>query len=137
MANTRTATSSTKPRSAARATSRPAAVEDEYDEPETSPAEAQEIEAEGHYVTAELCGEEVRVVPPSAWRTSWQRMLTQGLFDAFAEKIFPPEDYERYLELDPTVVEFMEFVQETAERVGESLGNSPGPGPSSRRTRRR
>lgn len=141
MANTRT-TTSRKPRTAARAASRPStrpAVPDEQEntEPDVSAAEAQEIEAEGHYVTAELCGEDVQVVPPTAWRTSWHRMLNQGNLDGFAEKVFSPEDYDRYLELDPTLIEFMEFVADASEQAGESLGNSRGPATSSRRTRRR
>jgi hypothetical protein len=141
--NQRTTTSTSrnrKPRTAARAASRSAtrkAAEAEPSEVQASAAEAQEVEAEGHYVTAELCGEEVQMVPPSAWRTSWHRLLNQGNLDAFAEKVLSPEDYEFYLELDPTVFEFMEFVEEAARRSGESLGNSRGPAPSSRSTPRR
>jgi len=138
-----TGSTSRKPRTAARAASRPATtrraepdVEPDEDV-EVSAADAQEIEAEGHYVTAELCGEEVQIIPPSAWRSSWQRMLNQGNFDGFAEKIFHPEDYDYYLEVDPTIVEFMQFVEDAAARVGESLGNSRGPATSSRRTRKR
>ena len=140
MANERTTSTSRKPRTAARAASRPAASRRaavDVEEPEVTPAEAQEIEAEGHYVAAELCGEEVQIIPASAWRSSWQRMLNQGDLDGFAEKVFHPDDYERYLELDPTIVEFIEFTQEASARVGEGLGNSHGPAPSSRRTRRR
>ncbi|MFE4818637.1 hypothetical protein ACFRFU_19820 [Streptomyces sp. NPDC056704] len=134
----KTAASSRKPRTAARAASRPSTRrEADAVEPEMTAAEAQEAEAEGHYVTAELCGEEVQIIPPSVWRSSWQRMLNQGDFDGFAKKIFHPEDYEFYLEADPTIVEFMEFTQEAAALVGESLGKSSGPAPSSRRTRRR
>ena len=132
--------SSRKPRSAARATSRPATTRrpaEPEDDVEVTEAEAQEIEAEGHYVTATLCGEEVQIIPPTVWRSSWQRMLNQGDFDGFAEKIFHPDDYDFYLESDPTIVEFMEFTQEAAALVGERLGNSHGPAPSSRRTRRR
>lgn len=126
-ANSRTAARKT----AARTTSRPTV------EPETTPAEAQEIEAEGHYITAELCGEDIQIIPPVAWRTSWQRMLNEGNLDGFAEKVFHPDDYELYLELDPTILEFMTLVEEAAARSGESLGKSDGPAPSSRRTRRR
>lgn len=134
--------SSRKPRTAARSASRPPVsrrdVEpDEVDEPDVTEAEAQEIEADGHYVTTDLCGEEVQVIPPSAWRSSWQRMLNQGNLDGFAEKVLHPDDYELYLELDPTIVEFMEFSQGAASLAGESLGKSSGPAPSSRRTRRR
>ncbi|MYU30711.1 hypothetical protein GTW30_22125 [Streptomyces sp. SID7810] len=95
------------------------------------------MEAEGHYVTAELCGEEVQVVPATVWRSSWQRMLQQGNLDGFAEKVLHPDDFELYLELDPTIADFLDFAQAAAAAAGESLGNSSGPAPSSRRTRRR
>ncbi|MEU4154701.1 hypothetical protein [Streptomyces antimycoticus] len=138
MANTRT-TTSRKPRTAARAASRPprSSAAQTPDEPDLTEAEAQEIEAEGHYVTAELCGEEVQVVPATVWRSSWQRMLQQGNLDGFAEKVLHPDDFELYLELDPTIADFLDFARTAAEAAGESLGNSGGPAPSSRRTRRR
>ncbi|WP_406418443.1 hypothetical protein [Streptomyces sp. NBC_01614] len=143
MANTRTSTSK-KPRTAARAASRPATTQqvEPVDDPEVTAAEAQEIEAEGHYVTTTLCGvddgeEEVRIIPPGAWRQSWQRLLNSGQVDAFAKLVFHPEDYDLYLDLDPTNEQFGEMVGDAAERAGESLGNSRGPAPSSRSTRRR
>lgn len=139
----KTATSR-KPRTAARAASRPATTRRQVepdlepdDDVEVTEAEAQEIEAEGQYVTATLCGEDVQIIPPSAWRTSWNRLLQQGDFDAFAVKVFHPDDYELYMELDPTITEFVEFTRDATTRAGERLGNSRGPAPSSRRTRRR
>ena len=45
---------------------------------EVTPADAQEIEATGHYVTAPLCGKDMEIVPPGAWRQSWQRKLKAG-----------------------------------------------------------
>ena len=80
---------------------------------------------------------QVQIIPPAGWRTSWQRMLNEGNLDGFAQKVFHPDDYDLYLELDPTIVEFLEFTQDAAQRSGESLGKSSGPAPSSRRTRRR
>ena len=140
MANTRTTTSSRKPRTAARAATRPTAArktaEPDVDE-EVSAAEAQEIEAEGHYVTANLCGEEVQIIPPTAWRTSWQRLLNQGLIDEFAKKVFHPDDYDLFLDLDPTMEEWVTFTQDASRQAGESVGNSRGRATSSRRTRRR
>lgn len=146
MANTRTSSTSRKPRTAARAASRPATArpavepepeEDFDDEPDVSEAEAQEIEAVSKHVPGLLCGEEVRIVPPGAWRQSWQRLLNQGQIDAFAEIVLHPDDYELYVELDPTNDEFGELINDAATRAGESLGKSSGPAPSSRRTRRR
>ena len=134
---------SRKPRTAARAASRPATtrrvepdVEPEVDDIEVSAAEAQEIEADG-YVTAELCGEEVQVVPPSMWRASWQRALNQGQIDTFAQKVLHPDDYDYYVEVDPTMTEWIAFVEDASVKSGESLGKSRGRSRSGRPTRRR
>lgn len=138
----KTATSR-KPRTAARAASRPATVrraaepDVEPDDVEVTEAEAQEIEAEGHYVTAELCGDEVRVVPPSAWRLSWQSLLANGQFYAFAEKVLHPDDYDFFVEVDPTNAEFEAFVGDAGEQAGESLGKSRPRSRSGRPMRRR
>lgn len=144
MTSTNASTSaSRKPRNtAARPAVRPAEPEEDFDEPDVSEAEAQEVEAVNKYVTARLTGvddteEDVRIIPPGAWRQSWQRLLNGGQVDAFAKIVLHSEDYEVYLELDPTNEQFGEMVSEAAERAGESLGKSSGPGPSSRRTRRR
>ncbi|OUD04704.1 hypothetical protein CA983_02825 [Streptomyces swartbergensis] len=102
-----------------------------------SAADAQEIEAEGHYVAAELCGEEVQVIPPSAWRASWQRALNQGQIDFFAEKILHPDDYDFFLEVDPTLEEWLTFVEDASSRSGEPLGKSAARSRSGRPTRRR
>ncbi|MGQ4343604.1 hypothetical protein [Streptomyces sp. SAS_275] len=134
--------SSRKPRTAARSASRPPVsrrtVEvDDFDEPDVTDSEAQEMEAEGHYVSASLCGEELRLIPPGAWRQSWHRLLNAGQFDAFAELVLHPDDIDAYFDIDPTNNEFGEFVGAAAEQSGESLGKSRGPVESSRRTRRR
>jgi hypothetical protein len=145
VANTRTTTSSSrKPRTASRAASRPSTLpppdvepEDDFVEPEVSAAEAQEIEVEGHYVTAELCGEELRITPPGGWRLSLQRLLNAGQIDAFAQRVLHPDDVDLFFELDPTSDEFQQFVADAGAQAGEGLGNSRGPAPSLRRTRRR
>jgi len=100
-------------------------------------ADAQEIEAEGHFVTALMCGEELRIVPPGAWRMSWQRLLNAGQIDAFAELVMHPEDFDLFQELDPTVQEWTDFISDASRQGGESQGNSRGPAPSPRNTRRR
>ena len=142
-ASSKTTTSSRKPRSASRAAARPAtrrAVEPDVEpdeDVEVTAADAQEIEAEGHNVTAELCGEEVQVIPPSMWRASWQRALNQGQIDFFAQKILHPDDYDFYLEVDPTMEEWLTFVEDASNKAGESLGKSRGRSRSGGRTRRR
>ncbi|MEU5772735.1 hypothetical protein ABZ819_05440 [Streptomyces venezuelae] len=107
-------------------------------ETEVLPAEAQELEADqGHYVTASLCGKEVRVIPPGAWRMSWQRALKAGDFDVFASKVMHPEDFPLFEDLDPTNDAFGEFVADAASKTGEALGKSSGPSRSSKSTRKR
>ena len=145
MAAERKTTASSRKPGAARAAARPATSrrvvdeveEQEVDEVEVSAADAQEIEAEGYYVTGLLCGEEVRIIPPGAWRQSWQELLNSGQIRAFMEIVLSPDDFELFVELDPTNNEVGELINEAAERAGESLGKSSGPAPSSRRTRRR
>ncbi|MFJ6073710.1 hypothetical protein ACIQFU_23185 [Streptomyces sp. NPDC093065] len=145
MATTRktTPTRAARPARPARETAapRPAARADDdlqgEEETEYTEADAQEAEATGHYVTSELCGEEVRIIPPGAWRQSWRRLLMSGQIDEFAQITLHPDDYELYEELDPTNDEFGDLVNMASERAGESPGKSRGPAPSSRRTRRR
>lgn len=135
----KTTTSSRKPRTAARAASRPATrrtAETDVDEVEVSAAEAQEIEADG-YVTASLCGEDLRIMPPSAWRASWASLLGTGQVAAFVEMTVHPDDLDLFWEIDPTNQEFGEFVDDATQRAGESPGNSRGPATSPRRMRRR
>jgi hypothetical protein len=133
-------TTSRKPRTAARAASRPPTHptpepgDQDVDEPQ---ATAAEIEAEGEYVTADLAGEDVRIIPPGSWRASWQALLNQGQLAAFTDLVIHPDDLDVFWEIDPTNTEFYEFIEDAARQSGESLGKSPGPGRSSRRTRRR
>ncbi|MFE3122364.1 hypothetical protein ACFXHD_02970 [Streptomyces hydrogenans] len=110
---------------------------DDVEEETVLADEAQEAEATSRHVTATLCGEEVRVIPPAAWRQSWQRLLNAGQVDAFAELVLHEDDYEIYLELDPTNEEVGDMIAEAADRAGESLGKLRGPAVPSRRTRRR
>lgn len=106
-------------------------------QPEVTPAEAQEIEATGHYVTCLLCDTELDIVPSGAWRQSSMRKLKAGDMDAFMEDVLSPESYEAYLELDPTNEELNEFMEDAGTAGGESLGKSSGPKASRRSTRRR
>lgn len=143
MATTRkTAASGRKPRTAARSASRPPtrAVEpvEDADEPEVTEADAQELEADDkNYVTGDLCGEEVRMIPPGAWRQSWQNLLNNGQVGAFMEIVLHPDDLDVFTDVDPTNDEVGDLINDVAQRSGESLGKSRGPAPSSRRTRRR
>jgi hypothetical protein len=125
------------PRTAARKTAARAQSRPRSQEPEVSEAEAQEIEAEGHYVTVELRGEDLRIVPPAAWRLSYQRLLNTGQVDAFIERVLHPDDVEVFFELDCTSAEFQQFIADAGDQAGESLGKSPARSRSGRSTRNR
>ncbi|MFJ5070254.1 hypothetical protein ACIQC7_27975 [Kitasatospora sp. NPDC088556] len=112
--------------------------QDSADAPEeVGAAEAQEIEAAGHHVTVSLAGEALRTVPATAWRASTQRKLRLGDFDGFMQDVLAPDDYEQYIDIDPTNDELGQFVTDAYALSGESEGKSRGPRPSSRSTRRR
>jgi len=132
-------TTSRKPRTAARAASRPSRPAPEQEEQDVNVQQptAAETEAEGIYVTAELCGEELQIIPPGSWRASWQALLNQGQIAAFVEHVVHPDDLEAFWEIDPVNTEFYDFIEDAAQQAGESLGKSRGPGRSSQRTRRR
>ena len=106
---------------------------------EATAADAQEADAdEGHYVTAALCGEPIRVIPPSAWRLSWNRQLRNEDLDGLFGHVIHPDDLEFVLdELDPTNDEIIGFLQDAGAISGEPLGKSSGPRRSSRASRRR
>lgn len=100
-------------------------------------AEAQELEATGRHITVDLCGEPVRVVPGGAWPVSAQRKLREGDLDGFMASVLQEDDYDLYVEMDPTLDEFNQFVEDAQELSGEPQGKSRRPSGSSRRTRRR
>ncbi|MFD4921140.1 hypothetical protein ACFWNE_07450 [Streptomyces goshikiensis] len=104
---------------------------------EVTPAEAQEIEALGHYVTAELCGEALEITPSGAWRQSSMRLLKAGEMDDFLRSVLSPDSYEAYLDLDPTNDELGAFLDAGGSASGESVGKSSGPSRSQGRTRKR
>lgn len=104
---------------------------------EVTPAEAQEIEAAGHYVAAKLCEQEVEVVPSGAWRQSAMRKLRGGDIDAFMEEVLSPDSYEVYLDANPRNDEIGEFVASVGDASGEPVGKSSGPSRSPRATRKR
>lgn len=104
---------------------------------DVTPADAQEAEALGHYVAADLCGKALEIVPSGAWRQSSMRLLRAGDLDAFLEEVLSPESYETYLDLDPTNDEVGDFINGAAAASGEPVGKSSGPKRSPRATRKR
>lgn len=113
----------------------------ETTETAVTPAEAQELEATGHYVPAEMHGEDrsekLEIVPPGAWKQSWQRKLKLGEMDEFMRHVLSPASYELYVDLDPTNDAVGDFLNAASEASGEPLGKSSGPKGSSKATRKR
>jgi hypothetical protein len=107
------------------------------DDTTASPADAQETEALGHYITADLCGKPVELIPSGAWRQSSMRLLKAGDMDAFFEDVLSPSSYDLYVELDPTNDELNAFLEEAGSAAGEPVGKSSGPNRSQRRTQKR
>ncbi|MEU0858413.1 hypothetical protein ABZ352_23685 [Streptomyces griseofuscus] len=103
----------------------------------TTPAEAQEIEATEGYATAELAGEQLRVKRIGAWRPSHMRALRASDFDGWAEGVLHPDDLPRFIDLDATFDEIGAFVAAAAEAAGEPVGKPSGRAASSTRTRKR
>lgn len=101
-----------------------------------TPAEAQETEALGHYVTAELSGKTLEIIPSGAWRQSTMRLLKANELDDFFEDVLSPESYELYLDLDPTNDELGRFLEAAGSASGEPVGKSSGPNRSQRRMRK-
>ncbi|MEU8829328.1 hypothetical protein [Streptomyces sp900116325] len=116
--------------------SRAVAPRDDFDDEPVTAAEAQEIEANGHYLTTRLGEKDVEFVPSGAWRQSTMRSLRVGNMDAFMEDVLSPDSYELYLELDPTNEEINDFIEAASEAAGEPLGKSGGPNRSRKSTRR-
>ncbi|MFE1321590.1 hypothetical protein [Kitasatospora phosalacinea] len=131
MSNTRR----TRPSAAPARSTRPAVEPEGVD---FDAAEAQELEAEGgHYVTASLAGDPVRVIPPSAWRLSWTRLLKRDEIDELFERVIHPDDLDLIDEIDPTNDEIVQFLQDAGTLSGEPVGKLSGRRASSRPTRRR
>lgn len=136
-ANSRTTTTRTKPRTVRPAPVEPDDVEDFDADDGATEAEAQELEATGHYVTVALGEEPMRVAPAGTWPVSAQRALRNGDLDGFMKVVLHEDDYDLYEDVDPTMDEFNQFVEDAGRLAGEPQGKSRGPNRSSRRTQRR
>lgn len=103
----------------------------------TTPAQAQENEANEEYGTAELCGVELRIKPVTQWRPSYLRALREADYDGWAAGVLHEDDVETFIDLDATFEEINAFTGAAMESVGETPGKSGRRSPSSKVTRRR
>lgn len=109
-------------------------------------AKAQETEAEAElddgYVPVPLAGydgvtKDVRALPASRWRASAIRALNSGDMDDFMGRVLHEDDYDIYVDLDPTTEGIGHFAEAAARAGGDDLGKSSGRRTSSRSTRKR
>jgi len=80
---------------------------------------------------------EIVVPPPGRWKTRANRALREGDFDGWAELVLSPEDYDAWVDADPTnddVEAFFTFWRDTS---GQDPKGSRVSQASSRGTRRR
>lgn len=115
---------------------------------EFTPADGQEIEGAGDYITGTLAGVSIRVKPLLEWRPSYLRALRTGDFDAWAGGAEDEHgnrpggaihegDVTAFTDADATFGEITEFTRDVMSRTGEAPGKSGGRSPSSTRTRRK
>lgn len=101
-----------------------------------TPAEAQEAEADGEFVTLPVGSIKVRVRPQKDWRMSDLRALNKGDLDAWADAVIHPDDLDDFFDQDITMREFQAFAEEAASETGDDLGKSRRPRTSRKSTRK-
>jgi hypothetical protein len=79
-------------------------------------------------------GQSVRVLPPKMWRVSSLSAMRAGDFDNWAKKaLASEEDYEVFMDVDPTLEQVERFMKNLNEVTGE--GNSTTSSRSIRRSK--
>lgn len=96
-----------------------------------------EREATGGYTRGTLAGRDILVPPLTKWRSSAMRALNSGDFETWAEVVLDNEDYDIWVDVDPTVEEINDFFESISGGLGVDQGNSRASRRSSRPTPRR
>lgn len=109
------------------------AVQPVDDEPEAETAA--EKEAKRELVQGELAGRPIFVPPTKQWRSSALHALRNGDFQSWAEAVLDDDDYDTFVELDPTLEQIEDFFEVINPKL--QSGNSRASRRSSRRTQRR
>lgn len=98
---------------------------------------AAEKEAKVELIQAELAGHTVYVPPVNQWRASALHALREGDLQTWAEKTLNDDDWDIWVEVDPTMDEIGKFFETINGQTGVDPGNSRGSRNSSRTTGRR
>ncbi len=104
------------------------------DDHEPSPGER---EVAGDLIQGELAGKTVYVPPIKQWRASALHALREGDFDGWAKVTLDDDDWDIWVEADPTISEIEAFFATINPGLGTTQGNSRASRRSSRSTRRR
>lgn len=106
-------------------------------DPTPSTSSAAEKEVRGELIQGTLAGKTVYVRPVKQWRASALHALREGDLMAWAEATLSDDDWDVWIEVDPTVEEIQEFFASINTGLGTDPGNSRRSRRSSTRTRRR
>jgi hypothetical protein len=112
------------------------ASDDQYEE-DTPAASAPEREVTGELVQGELAGRTIYVPPTKKWRASALHALREGDFDTWAQTTLADDDWDIWIDVDPTLEQVEAFFASVNKGLGTSPGNSRASRRSARSTRRR
>jgi hypothetical protein len=107
------------------------------EDPAPSTASAAEKEVRGELIQGNLAGKTVYVRPVKQWRASALHALREGDLMGWAEATLSDDDWDVWLEVDPTIEEIEGFFASINPGLGTDPGNSRRSRRSSTRTRRR
>lgn len=96
-----------------------------------------EREVTGELVQGELAGRPIYIPPVKKWRASALHALREGDFETWAEVTFSEDDYDLWVEIDPTMEEIEAFFKTVNPGLGTNSGNSRASRRSARNTRKR
>lgn len=79
-------------------------------------------ESAGKWFAAEVGGHTVRVSNPKTWRASTMAQVNRGDILGFAQKVMHPDDYQVFVDVDPTLEETGALVADTYRYFGADRG---------------
>lgn len=82
---------------------------------------AQETEVKNENTVVQLCEDTVEVLPITKWTSSAIHALRSGDIEIWAEKSLTPDSYQIWIELDPTLDEIEQFMDEWSKASGARL----------------
>lgn len=100
-------------------------------DPEQTPAQAREAEADQSMFVGVLAGQNIRVLPMNQWRKSSMQALRYADFDSWATTAVHPEDLPAFNSADPTLAELQTFFTAAMAHNGQPTPGKSGASPLS------